>query len=264
MLEQKDSMNSFKHSGTFGDLIYALPIVKHLGGGEFYLHLDQINWIGSYYYGSAPNPFHQGRMNSKDFDFMQSFMTSQEYIKKFDVMRSDTEITHNLDRFRPLFLGHPGNYVDIYSHTFNIFDTDTKNKLRNSTWLTVDSEDTVKGRPVVINRSARWQPRQLSPQWKEWQKTGLMDQAIFVGMEEEYQAFKKTTGWDLPFHYTNTMMDLAKIIAGSEMFIGNQSMALSLAIGLGVNVHCEHRDDLPLERNECYGFNPQKVKYFGG
>ena len=35
-------MNKFKHSGTLGDIIYSLPIVKYFGGGEFYLHLHQI------------------------------------------------------------------------------------------------------------------------------------------------------------------------------------------------------------------------------
>ena len=37
-------MKTFKHSGTGGDLLYSLPLVKYLGGGEFYLHLNQIDW----------------------------------------------------------------------------------------------------------------------------------------------------------------------------------------------------------------------------
>jgi hypothetical protein len=48
------------------------------------------------------------------------------------------------------------------------------------------------------------------------------------------------------------MLELASVIAGADQFIGNQSVALSLAIGLGVNYACEARQDLPLERNECY------------
>jgi hypothetical protein len=97
-------MKRFKHSGAVGDLIYSLPVVKHFGGGEFYLHLNQIDWIGKHYYGSAPNPFHQGRMTQTDFEYMQGFMEAQTYITKFATMKSDTEITHNLDRFRPVFV----------------------------------------------------------------------------------------------------------------------------------------------------------------
>jgi len=255
-------MNKFKHSGTLGDIIYALPIMKHFGGGEFYLHLNQIDWIGQHYYGSNPDPFHQGRMTQQDFNFMQSFMQQQSYVSKFDVMQPNTEITHNLDRFRPFFVGHPGNYVDIYASTFNITDKSIVDNLRNTPWLTVNTPIEVAERTVVINRTGRWTPSQIPKQWKEWQDAGMENHAMFVGLEQEYQDFKKITGWDIPHYVTENMLDLAQVIAGSEMFIGNQSVALSLAIGLGVNVCCEHRTDLPLERNECFGFNPQKTRYF--
>jgi hypothetical protein len=255
-------MNKFKHSGAFGDLIYSLPIVKHFGGGEFYLHLNQIDWIGSYYYNSPPNPFHQGRLTKEDFGFMKSFMEAQSYIAKFDIMQPQTEITHNLDRFRPEFVNHPGNYVDIYSSVFNITDVDLVNSIRNTPWLTVPEPITIKDRPVVINRTSRWTPHQLPSQWKEWKNMDMENQAVFVGLEKEYQEFKSTMGWDIPHYVTENMLDLAQVIAGSKMFIGNQSVALSLAIGLGVDVCCEHRTDLPLERNECFGFNPVKTKYF--
>ena len=113
------STNTFKHSGTLGDLIYSLPLVKHFGGGKFYLHLNQVDWIGQHYYGAKPNPFHQGRMNAQDYEFMKSFMRAQDYIEDFlPLDPKATEITHNLDKFRPLFVGHPGNYVDIYAHAF--------------------------------------------------------------------------------------------------------------------------------------------------
>jgi hypothetical protein len=255
-------MNKFKHSGAFGDLIYSLPIVKHFGGGEFYLHLNQIDWIGSYYYNSTPNPFHQGRLTEQDYDFMKSFMSVQSYIEKFDVMQPQTEITHNLDRFRPVFVGHPGNYVDTYSSVFNITDVDLVNSIRNTPWLTVPEPIKIKDRPVVINRTSRWTPSQLPNQWKEWKNMGMENQAVFVGLEKEYQEFKSIMGWDIPHYITENMLDLAQVIAGSDMFIGNQSVALSLAVGLGVNVCCEHRTDIPLERNECFGFNPAKTKYF--
>ena len=76
----------FKHSGTLGDIIYSLAIMRNFGGGEFYLHLNQIDWIGQHYYGSKPDPFHQGRMTQKDFDFMEPFFLAQDYITKFSVL----------------------------------------------------------------------------------------------------------------------------------------------------------------------------------
>jgi hypothetical protein len=73
-----------------------------------------MDWIGQHYYGAPPTAFHQGRMTQDDFDYMRDFMEAQEYITLFDVLDPAThEITHNLDRFRPLFVGHPTNYIDI-------------------------------------------------------------------------------------------------------------------------------------------------------
>lgn len=253
-------MKRFKHSGAFGDLIYSLPIVKHFGGGEFYLHLNQIDWIGQHYYGSPPNPYHRGRLTQQDFEYMKSFMEAQEYITKFDVMTPQTEITHNLDRFRPVFVGHPGNYVDIYSSVFGLVDF--VETLRNTPWLTVPNPKPIPGKPIVINRTERWIPPQLGPQWQTWSEMGLQNEAVFVGLPNEYEKFKRDTGWDIPYQATKTMLELAEVIAGCEHFIGNQSQALALAIGLGVDVACEYRVDLPIERNECYFPNLERIEYF--
>jgi hypothetical protein len=254
-------MKRFKHSGALGDLIYALPIVKHFKGGEFFLHLNQMDWIGQHYYGSPPNPFHQGRMTQKDFEYMKSFMEAQDYISKFDVMTPQTEITHNLDRFRPVFVGHPTNYIDIYSGVFNLNPTDTL-KNNSTPWLTVPSAAPINGRDVVINRTQRWVGTP-GPQWAAWKAQGLENRSIFVGLEEEYVAFKQQLSWDIPWAKTSTMLELGQIIAGADMFIGNQSSALAMAIGLGVNnIQCEARVDMPLPRNECYFPNMKNITYF--
>lgn len=255
-------MNKFKHSGAFGDLIYSLPLVKHFGGGEFYLHLNQIDWIGQYYYGSKPDPFHQGRLTMADFEFMREFMLSQSYVNKFEPMTAATEITHNLDRFRPLFVGHPGNYVDIYSLAFGIKDPETRTQLRNTAWLTVPKVCRSESHPVVVNRTARWLPPTLSSQWKQWQEQGLDQRSLFLGLPEEYEKFKKDTGWEIQYQPTKNMLELAQYIAGADLFIGNQSVALSLAIGLGTKFYCELRQDLPQERNECWFKDHPNGNYF--
>lgn len=256
-------MKRFKHSGAVGDLIYGLPVVKHFGGGEFYLHLNQIDWIGKHYYGSAPNPFHQGRMTQTDFEYMQGFMEAQTYITKFATMKSDTEITHNLDRFRPVFVGHPTNYIDIYSMVFGITDQSTARKIRTTPWLTVPNPKQVEDRDVVINRTQRWIPNSPGEQWTTWQAQGLEQRSVFVGLEQEYQEFQRATGWNIPYQPTSDMLMLAEYIAGAKMYIGNQSQGLALAIGLGVpEIWCEARVDMPLERNECYFPDIAQIVYF--
>ena len=256
--------NSFCHSGTTGDLIYSLPIVQQLGGGEFYLHMDQIDFLSKHYYGAESPEFHRGRMNDKDYQFIKSFMESQTYITKFAKLDPAVdEITHNLDKFRPLFIHHPGNYVDVYADTFGITDSDTKTELRNNAWLTVPDTKTVEGKSVAVNRTARWIPTQLSPIWNEWTLQGIEDKAFFLGLPEEYEAFKKATGWNIPHQPTSTLLEVAQFIAGADAFIGNQSVALSVAIGLGHSeIWCEARRDMAIERNECYFKEHPGIHYF--
>lgn len=259
-------INAFKHSGTAGDLIYSLPLVKHFGGGEFYLHLHQVEWMSQHYYGVplGPTHFHKGRMNQKDFEFIRGLLESQSYITKVDVLDPrTTEITHNLDNFRNLFVHHPGNYVDVYATTFGITDAETKQQLRTTPWLTVPETKQVEGRNIAINRTMRWVPPQLSPIWNDWKEQGLDQQAFFIGLPEEHAAFKNATGWDIPHQPTTSLLEVAEYIAGADVFIGNQSVALSLAIGLGhKDIWCEARRDLPIEKNECYFPLQPGMNYF--
>jgi hypothetical protein len=251
----------FKHSGTLGDIIYSLPLVKHLGGGEFYLHLNQINWVGQHYYGYPPAAFHQNSMTEQQFQFMHSFMRAQSYITDFATLTAQQEITHNLDRFRHSFVHHPGNYVDCYADCWGITDADTLAQMRNCAWLTVPSTVDLGTRRTVINRSARWQnPRSLST-WQQWRHQ-LEHTSVFVGLGEEHTAFCEFTGWSIPHWPTDTMLQLAQVIGSADQFIGNQSVSLSLAVGLGVDWQCEARDDLPLSRNECYFPQHPRGNYF--
>lgn len=256
-------MKTFKHSGSFGDLIYSLPLVKHFGGGEFYIHLNQINWIGKHYYGSDPAPFHQGRLTKEDFNFMKEFMLAQDYITKFEILDKNHEISHNLDRFRPAFVKHPGNYVDIYSAVFGITDSTKQKEIRTTPWLSVPNQRSAgTGKTVVINRTTRWIPPEPPEQWDLWKNDGMDQCSVFIGLEDEYEKFKQQIGWNIPYQPVTSMLEMAEYIAGAEKFIGNQSVALSVAIGLGKEFYCELRRDLPIERNECYFPNQPNGNYF--
>ena len=115
---------------------------------------------------------------------------------------------------------------------------------------------TIEDRDVVINRTDRWIPEEHNPQWSQWRSEGIEQRAVFIGLEDEYLKFKAATGWDIPYQKTRTLLEVAEYIAGAGQFIGNQSAALAVAIGLGhPSILCEARRDLPRERNECYFSN---------
>ncbi|NBO99890.1 MAG: hypothetical protein EBU90_07145 [Proteobacteria bacterium] len=256
-------MKSFKHSGTFGDLIYSLPVVKFLEGGKFYLHLNQIDYLTQLNYGSQPDPYHRGRMTEQDYLSLRDLMLAQDYVESFDILDPNTaEITHNLDRFRVPFRSHPGNYVDIYSGLFPSIPLDHYSELRNQPWLTVPNPRVIDGRTVVINRTGRWPSNVARQSYDLIREQGAEKDSVFIGHESEYLAFKQEMGWDIPFHRTANLLEMAEVIAAADQFIGNQSVALSLAIGLGVEFACELRTDLPIERNECFFPNHPNGDYF--
>ncbi len=64
------------------------------------------------------------------------------------------------------------------------------------------------------------------------------------------------------YHPTKTLLEVASVIAGADVYMGNQSSGLAVAIGLGVPFCCELRRDLPRERNECYFPNQPNGQYF--
>lgn len=258
------STRKFKHSGTLGDIVYSLALVKYFGGGDFYLHLGQIDWIAQHYYGTQSDTFHQGRMTEKDFEFMEDFMLAQDYITDFKILEpKTTEITNNLDRFRPLFVGHPANYIATYCMAFNITDPTIINQIGEGPWLRVLNPKTISGKTIVVNRTPRgFSPPGCNPVWTQWKNEGIDQKSIFVGLPDEYIEFKKLTNWDLEYYPTKNMLELAEVIAGCEQFLGNQSVALSIAQGLRVPYAYETRRDLPMDRNESYFTNHADGKYF--
>jgi hypothetical protein len=244
----------FKHSGTWGDVIYSLSLMRYLGGGEFYLHLNQVDWITKYYYGNSSDPYHQGRMTANDLEWARDFLEQQQYITKVAALDPQTtEITDNLDNFRPLFVGHPANYITVNFWSRNIRDPEIIDRVSREPWLTVNNAKPWDSRPWVVNRSARgFTGPRPHPHWYELREQGLESRAIFVGLKSEYEEFCRELKISIPHAESSTMGQLAQWIGAAELFLGNQSLALSLAQGLGVKYQFEPRIDLPLERNESY------------
>jgi hypothetical protein len=82
---------------------------------------------------------------------------------------------------------------------------------------------------VVINRTARY--HNVGFPWKKVAER-FRDQSVFVGTEEEHREFVRECGWRLPHHKTRNFLELARVIAGCKLFIGNQSSPYAIAEGL--------------------------------
>lgn len=247
----------FRHSGTFGDLIYSLSVVKKMGSGTFAVHLENIEKCVAQY-GYRPDevdPMHMGRFRTIDFDLIQPLLSRQSYIDKVTVWTGDHDV--DLDRFRGvLFRGFEGNYVEAYHRTFGL---PFSPEVYNETWLEADAKTIA---PVIINRTFRYRCPDGAGTWQ-----GLLEQAniaqngIFVGTQEEHEDFVKSTGFSVQYHAVQDFKELADVIAGADLFIGNQSAAYSIAIGLGKSSILETIKIKPLANNECY-FPRSNCQYF--
>jgi hypothetical protein len=250
-------MKIFRHSGTFGDLIYSLAVVKKMGGGTFAIHLNNIEKCVAQY-GYRPDevdPAHQGRFRNADFDLLRPLLTRQSYINYVTAWTGDHDV--DLDRFRGvLFRGFEGNYVEAYHRTFNLpWDAG----MYHETWLEADPKLIA---PVVINRTFRYRCPQGTGTWQSLlEQANITKNGIFVGTTDEYDDFVKRTGFVVQYYPVKDFKELADVIAGADLFMGNQSAAYSIAMGLGKASVLETIKIKPLANNECY-FPRDNCQYF--
>jgi hypothetical protein len=253
-------MKSFKHSGTFGDLIYGLSVVKKMGGGDIEFAIDNIeNCVAEYGYRSDEvDPMHKGRFNDKDFDLLLPLLLRQDYINGITKWHSgDAPADVDLDRFRGvLFRGFEGNYVQAYHMTFGLpFAPD----VLNETWLEADAKTIA---PVVINRTFRYRCPNGTSTWQNMlAEANIVQNGVFVGNKDEHEDFVKSTGFDVEYYPVQDFKELADVIAGADLFMGNQSAAYSIAMGLGKSSVLETIKIKPLANNECY-FPRDNCQYF--
>lgn len=247
----------FKHSGTFGDLLYGLPVIKKAGSGTMAIALRNIeSCVAEYgYRPEEVDPAHKGRFRESDFDLLKPLLDRQSYIN--DVIVWDGNHDVDLDKFRGvLFRGFEGNYVEAYYRTFNLpFTPD----VYNETWLEADPKRIA---PVVINRTFRYRCPNGTASWQNLlANADIVNNGIFVGTEEEHQDFVQETGFAVKYYPVKDFKELADVIAGADLFMGNQSAAYSIAMGLGKASVLETIKIKPLANNECY-FPRDNCQYF--
>ena len=250
----------FKHSGTFGDLIYSLSVVKKMGGGDIEIAINNIeNCVAQYgYRPDEVDIMHRGRFTDADFDLLLPLLLRQDYINgvlKWRVGDPDTDV--DLDRFRGvLFRGFEGNYVEAYHRTFGLpFEP----AMLNDTWLEADPN---KVASVVINRTARYRCPEGTGTWQNLlEQANITQNGIFVGTQAEHEDFEKCTGFRVNYYPVHDFKALADVIAGADLFMGNQSAAYSIAMGLGTSSVLETIKIKPLANNECY-FPRSNCQYF--
>lgn len=199
----------FVHSGDIGDIIYAMPTIKAKGGG----HLRLIHTPGRTSHG----------MSHAKAERLATLLRKQSYIEscEFSTEHQGTSI----DGFRDH--GGHGNLTDMHLATHGLDWTH-----RVEPWITVDHPSSPF--EVIIHRSPRYAGR--FP-WADMLEV-YRGRIGFVGFTDEHERFVEKFG-EVPYVDAPDYLSLARVIAGSKWFAGNQSSPLAVAHGLKHNVLME-------------------------
>ncbi len=229
-------MNTFKHSGDLGDIIYSLPTVKALGGGTMLLDTT----------GGAADPFiatrqtgGRTRFNQQGYETLRPLLLEQPYIHGVDVWKGES-VTHDLNTFRRQFTKSDDRFLNLAAAHLRAFGLDESQIIQP--WLTLHSPPKRLDRELIINRTPRHQSKHS---WWQAFLPDFIDRAVFIGFEKEHEIFEYTFNCKLPFYAASDALEIAQILVASEQLIGNQSFLMSIAAGLGTCFMQEMYDFAP-------------------
>jgi hypothetical protein len=260
-------MATFSHSGTTGDTFCALVAAKILGGGDFYLKLNNLeNMLQEKLGWSIPaGSRHSGRMTNDDFESMRELMLHQPYITDFKPWNGES-IDYELEN-AALHLDmteRPRNFSNQHAKAQSLDLAYHHRQLQMDPWMECREVRKFPGRPIVIFRGPHYQDGNelVSPTWKNLIDNGLCEQAVYVGLESEHAWFEETFKCFVPHYKTPDYMELARVIQGSELFISSMSSPSALALCLGKTMWLETRKNEAWERHEYNYPMRLNIRYF--
>lgn len=233
----------YLHSGDSGDIIYSLPVIKSLGDGVLFL-----SPFNRYPYPLDSRWTRTGGL-PEFMDNLRPLLETQPYIWKVQYTHGFAySVDHDLNSFRLPWKRRSAQDNDsilkLHCDAFGL-------PLPTEPWLTVPDPIVVPDKPICVNRTERYQD------WS-WPWTALIEkhhkQMVFVGTPKEHELLcGMAPHCRIEYRPTRDALELAQVIAGARLFVGNQSLALAIAHGLGKQVLVEEWKANPNTRIERPG-----------
>lgn len=227
------------HSGDLGDIIYSLLFCKRLGNIHLMLGPDSRVKV-------------REPMTQKRFDWLRPLLDVQPWIKSVEFVPSrPLNLDYNLNDFRHTWFSPRSGHAqkkrlfEVYFEHFRYPPPD-----ETQPWLEVEPRPDSE-RPVIVSRS----PRFHSP-FFNWQAVSnrYAGRMRFIGHEQEFKDWSKAFGDTAVLEPVSDALGMAQYIAGAELFIGNQSFPMSLALALNIPVLqevCEVTPDCIFHRSNA-------------
>ena len=229
-----DSKNtiSFLHYGHLGDIINSLPTIKLLSKEKnCHLYIQSNKKIPDHAI-SKDHPFGDVYLTRNSILKLIPLLKQQRFLQKVEIF-SNQKIDIDLNFFRELPINFNIDSVRWYSHLTGTFPD------LSETYLNVTSNEKYKDF-IVIMRSLRRQNDQI-----DYSFLSSYNKIVFLGLENEYKDLKDKIV-NLEHYESDDFLELASIIKGSKLFIGNLSFGYALAEALKVPRLLESGPNFPL------------------
>lgn len=204
-------MNSFLSFGDQGDLISCGPLCRALGKVTVY---------------ADNNPICKPILQPSRFNAIKPLMEAMEWVKSFE-QYAGQELTHNVANWRDGGVPFGETLATLHANWAGV-------PITLDPWISVPPNPSFKD-AIVIARSTRHQ----NPYFPWIDLIDHFKDVVFIGLPEEHIQLQNETGRKFQYAPTKTLLEVAEILAGAKLFIGNQSSPLNVAIGLGIPFVCE-------------------------
>ena len=205
-------LKTFLHSGDLGDLIYGLPTIRALGGGILYI-----------------DPLHRREsiihMLPESIDLLAPLLMRQPYIKDVIAWNGETPVDYDLDQWRKQKDTLTTPIADNHLKVFGLPSAE-----RDVAWITIDKP--IHTKKYVIGRSRRHLSGPPHP-WPETYRT-FLSEGVFIGLPKDHRAFVRDVG-KIEYYRVDNFLTTTRVIAGCDLFIGNQAFPYAIAEGLKHN-----------------------------
>jgi ADP-heptose:LPS heptosyltransferase len=205
------------HSGNAGDLIYSLPAMRkaaEIQGEKVHLYL-RINVPGQY--AGMNHPLGNVQMNQTIAEMLTPLLMATDFIGNCEITEQPQEVHYNFDLFRKIH-NYTGHISQWYFHVYPELTCDLSIPVDfnlNPGNIAFD---------IVLNRTSRYHNHTFDYSiLKPYQ-----ERITFVGLPQEFKVISAKLP-NIKHYEVDNFYELAQAIQGSQLFIGNQSMAFAIA-----------------------------------
>ncbi len=218
--------------GDCGDSVLLLSLLQEMPGGPHSLRVKK-NSVTTLRTDEAVNRFYR---------ITKDLVESQPYIKDYNILQPGEKIDWDSGGFRAYGFHYTGiSLLQCHSQHLSMIHRGMGDNMRGrDKWLHIEPSMETKG-IVVVNRTNRYNNGFF--QWKRVVEH-YRGRILFIGLKHEYDAFCGNFG-KVSWRQTSDLLEMARLIAGSALFIGNQSSANALCEGLKHNLIQESALQIP-------------------